>query len=139
MSEKKEKKPKVIHTRVSATMDHELKERAAGLGVSVSNLVRNVLQNTFGLVEDIVTDSASVARSARGESKAEDEEADPTIVGWQVLVLNVNAICTSCNAILAKGSEAALAMTQAGPATREFRCLTCLKELTDDADPQPGE
>lgn len=118
-------------------MDHELKERAAGLGVSVSNLVRNVLQNTFGLVEGIVSDSASVARSARGESKAEAAPGDATIVGWQVLVLNVNAICSSCNAILAKGGEAALAMTQAGPATSEFRCLACLKELTDE--PQPGE
>ena len=53
--------------RSMGPLDAELKTRAKGLGLSVSTLVRNVLSNTFGLVEDIVTDGASVARHARGD------------------------------------------------------------------------
>jgi hypothetical protein len=138
MTEKDEKKQRVIHTRVSETMDQELKDRAASLGVSVSNLIRNVLQNTFGLVEDIVADSASVARSARGEPRPEPLAApaaaaapeDQTVVGWQVLVLALNAICTRCNTILPRGSQAAMAIAATGAARpREFICPACLKEL----------
>src|SRR4051812_34307346 len=61
-----DKKERVIHTRVPPRLEAELKERAADLGVSVSNLVRNVLPHAFGLVGDIVADSAQVARSASG-------------------------------------------------------------------------
>ena len=45
-----EKKEKVIHTRISESLDEEVRKHAAGLGVSVSNLVRNILLDTFGLV-----------------------------------------------------------------------------------------
>ena len=142
MSEKDDKKQKVIHTRVSETMDQQLKERAERLGVSVSNLVRNVLQNTFGLVESIVADTASVARSARGEVRsAPSSPGQDVVVGWQVLVLNVNAICVHCNAILAKGGEAAIAISAAGTSrSSEFICPSCLKELGDEqSPPDPAE
>ena len=62
-----EKKERVIHMRVAPSLDSELKERASRLGVSVSNLVRNVLSHAFGLAGDVIKDGAEVARSARGE------------------------------------------------------------------------
>ena len=49
-----ERKKRVIHTRVPESLDRELRETASSLGVSVSNLVRNVLLNAFGLVGDIL-------------------------------------------------------------------------------------
>src|SRR5688572_6272106 len=126
-----DRKERVIHTRVSETLEQELKDRANELGVSVSNLVRNVLQNAFGLVADIVADSTAVARSAtvgagRRSSAAEAPAAakppsdmpDSTakappapagpVIGWQRIVLNLNAICVNCNDILPRGSDAAL-------------------------------
>lgn len=63
-----ERKERVIHMRVAPSLDSELKERAGRLGVSVSNLVRNVLQHAFGLAGDVIKDGAEVARSARGEA-----------------------------------------------------------------------
>jgi len=62
-----EKKERVIHMRVAPSLESELKERAGRLGVSVSNLVRNVLSHAFGLAGDVIKDGAEVARSARGE------------------------------------------------------------------------
>jgi hypothetical protein len=126
----REKKERVIHTRVSETLDEELREKAASLGLSVSNLVRNVLQNTLGLVEGIVADSASVARSARGEATpaAAAPAANAPIIGWQTVVLNLNAICSTCNDILAKGSDAAIGVTDR-PGPKPVMCPACLAGL----------
>ena len=125
--DEKDKKANVIHTRVPDDLDAEIKRRAQSLGVSVSNLVRNVLSHTFGLVGDIVADGAQIARSARDGSPA------PThVLGWQELTLNLNAVCDRCNAILARGTVATVAVTE-GPGPRPFRCLTCVKELGHDA------
>ncbi|MEO7730467.1 MAG: hypothetical protein ABIY55_05805, partial [Kofleriaceae bacterium] len=97
-----EKKERVIHTRVPESLEAELRHKAQDLGISVSNLVRNVLGHAFGLVGDVVADSHAIARAARG--KAGDASA-PTaappataaplaiedVLGWQPLVLGKNA------------------------------------------------
>ena len=136
-----ERKEKVIHTRVSEGLEEEIRERASRLGVSVSNLVRNVLQNTFGLVEEVVADAANISRSARGEgrsaragtgpspSESSGEAAPPgRVIGWQEAVLSLNAVCAACNAILARGSRAAIAVVE-GSGPRPIRCLPCLEEV----------
>jgi hypothetical protein len=153
MSEQDEKKERVIHTRVPPSLDEELRKRAAGLGVSVSNLVRNVLNHTFGLVEDVIADGANVARQARGQrplaapgsppgpppGPASATPPAPVLVGWQRLVLSVNALCGRCNAILPSGGEAALAVTQPPTAARAFLCVPCLeRETGDPGAPAPG-
>lgn len=119
----------MLHTRVPERLEHELKARAADLGVSVSNLVRNVLTHAFGLVGDIVADSAAVARSATGGPRAQ-----PAPLGWQPMVLNKNAVCAACNDILPRGADAAAAITEAvGP--RPIVCTTCLEEIRHGRDP----
>src|SRR3954469_8846904 len=60
-----EKKERVIHTRVPESLEAELRQKAEDLGISVSNLVRNVLGHAFGLVGDVVADSHAIARAAR--------------------------------------------------------------------------
>lgn len=146
MADDNDRKERVLHTRVSENLDEEIRQRANRLGISVSNLVRNALTHAFGLVEDVITDSASVARSARGEEAparpatphAAAPQASP-VLGWQPLVLNLNAICGRCNAILPKGTEASLAVTGV-PGSPEFICTSCLKELRHDSgSPDPGD
>jgi hypothetical protein len=136
-SDKDNRKHSVIHTRIPESLDQEIKKKADSLGLSVSNLVRNVLQNTFGLVESIVADSAHIARSARGEARGTAAGA-PSVLGWQELTLNVNAVCDACNAILKKGASAALGVTQSPRIgePRRFLCLDCLKEMSHDATPE---
>ena len=114
-----DRKERVLHTRVPEKLEHELKERAAELGVSVSNLVRNVLTHAFGLVGDVVADGARVARAAA---------AGGDVIGWQQLVLQKNAVCHACNDILPRGSDAAIAITE-GPGPRPIQCLRCLEAL----------
>lgn len=129
------RKERVIHARVPESLDDEIRRRAGSLGLSVSNLVRNVLQHTFGLVEDIVADGAEIARAARtGRASAEapparPRERAPTVLGWQRVRLAVNAVCDRCNALLPRGSEAAIGVV-AGGAAPPIRCESCVEQET---------
>jgi len=157
MSQKeKPKKERVLHTRISDALDRELRDKAAELGVSVSKLVRNALLTTVDLVENIVVDSARVAENATNlgtqfgrdgseETNASTESApiqEPTfapyqVIGWQEVVLNLNAICVQCNSILPKGTQAAIGLTMGG-GSNQVMCQECLQEMqassTDTAE-----
>lgn len=132
------KKEKVLHARVPESLDQEVRQRAHGLGISVSNLVRNVLLNSFGLVEDIVVDGARIARSATGDSPTEAAAVRrvrgapaqaASIVGWRELVLNLNAVCAECNALLPKGTRAAMGVWQPVEGPFTTLCSSCLERL----------
>lgn len=135
--DRQDKKPSVIHARVSPALEQEIRERAANLGMSVSNLVRNILQHTVGLVEDIVGDGARIARIARGEREDPPPPASRDVLGWQEAVLNVNAVCEECNALLPRGARAGIAVV-ANPQRRPALCLDCLRRLERSAAPPSG-
>ncbi len=126
-----EAKDRVIHTRVPESLEAELRERAHELGMSVSNLVRNVLGHAFGLVGDVAADAHAIARAAKGDKKpiitpppAASATAIDDVLGWQPIVLGKNALCARCNAILPRGDDAAV-----GVGTQLVVCPPCLKEL----------
>lgn len=132
-----EKKERILHTRVPDSLDRHLKRRARSLGMSVSTVVRHVLLNTFGLVEDIVTDSANLALAIGGEEPlpprperpAPPVEVDDQVLGWQEAVLARNAVCARCNEILPRGTRAAIGVHER-PGARAIVCLGCLAALT---------
>ncbi len=126
-----ERKERVIHTRVPESLENQLRQRAEDLGISVSNLVRNALNHTFGLVNGVVADGHRVARVVRGEATpatAPAPESLDDVLGWQPLVLGKNAVCARCNALLPKGSDAATGVTDSG-STRFVICQTCVQQL----------
>lgn len=133
-----ERKERVIHTRVPESLENHLRQRAQDLGISVSNLVRNVLGHTFGLVGDVVADSHAIAKAARGSDRkptaASTAPKAPAsapavtsiddVLGWQPIILGKNAICARCNAILPKGKDAAV-----GVGSQLVVCPACLDAL----------
>ncbi len=148
----KEKKERVIHTRIPESLDEELRKRANRLGVSVSNLVRNALSHAFGLVEDIISDGASVARSARGDAplprdaplppRTPDADADADVgpaaapaepavvevVAWQRIILNEDGrSCARCNTALTRGADAALGLAADGT-----RLIVCIDDMNEE-------
>lgn len=140
--DREERNGRVLHTRVPESLDRHIKKRARGLGLSVSTVVRNVLLNTFGLVEDIVTDGTNIALAMAGEDAApagstrrirERTAGDATpvdVVAWQEAVLNVNAVCAQCNAVLRKGTRAAVGV-QERPGPRTIICRRCLGRVSE--------
>jgi len=133
MSDEPEKKQRVIHTRVSESLDEELRRRAEGLGVSVSNLIRNVLGHSFGLVEDVIVDGARVARSARGERAEPAAAPSGPLIGWVPATLEKNALCERCNDILARGTVGHVSLHRGG-AEPVIICSNCLPERRHDRD-----
>jgi hypothetical protein len=126
-----DRKERVITARVPEALDDAIRRRATSLGLSVSNLVRNVLQNSLGLVGDIVADSAEIARLARGERSRSAPQLPapsvPRVLGWQLVRLAVNAVCEVCNAVLPRGSQAALGVLES-PGPVRLRCEKCTEE-----------
>jgi hypothetical protein len=121
-----EPKEKVIHTRVPESLEAELRKRAENLGMSVSNLVRNVLGHAFGLVGDVVADSHKIARAATGKLAANDVG---DVLAWQPMTMAKNAVCARCNELLPKGSSAAIGVAEHGDG-RVIVCSPCFEEVS---------
>jgi len=121
-------KDRVLQARIPEQLDDELRDRAEQLGLSVSTIVRNVLLNTFDLVEGVVMDSSQIARALAGKNTTPPEpEVDVGVVGWQEAILNRNGVCEECNAILPMGQRAAIGVP-AGPRPA-LLCMDCLAAL----------
>ena len=124
-------KDKVLQARIPEQLDDELRDRAEHLGLSVSTIVRNVLLNTFNLVEGVVSDTAQLGRAAQNKAAPQVNE-EPEVVAWQEAVLNQNGVCDQCNTILAKGEIGAVGIpVQARPVLLCLPCLAALSKQTD--------
>lgn len=137
---RRQTKDRVLQARIPEQLDEELRDQAEQLGLSVSTIVRNVLFNTFDLVEGVVTDTAHIARAIKGRdpSQPPSPTADPAeetaVIGWQEAVLNRNGICEKCNGILPTGERAAVGVpAQARPV---LLCLDCLAALSSPSGDQ---
>ena len=130
-------KNKILQARIPDELDGELRDRSAELGLSVSRLVRNVFMNTFNLVDCVVSDSVLIACRLRtdephpAESPGMESESSTSsdavsVVAWQEVILNLNAVCNECNTLLPKGQRAACGV----PASSRPKvlCLDCLGE-----------
>jgi len=150
-------KDRVLQARIPEQLDDELRDRAEQLGLSVSTIVRNVLLHTFDLVEDVVTDTAQIARAIQGrdvrpepaalaapDPEPAESDAGATVIGWQEAVLNQNGICDTCNVILPVGQRAAFGLpVRPRPVLLCPDCLAALSasDIAFDkvADPKPQQ
>jgi hypothetical protein len=71
-----------------------------------------------------VTGQETTGRRPRARAGATSDE----VVAWQDAVLNVNAVCDRCNAILPKGVRAAVGIREQ-PGPRAILCPSCLAGL----------
>ena len=106
-----------------------------------------MLASSLGLVEDIVSDSADIARAVTGErvtprpaqAGRRDAAQPPAIIGWQDVRLALNAVCADCNGILPRGVAAAVAV-YGHPGPQTIVCTTCRDRRLqpDAAEPEKG-
>lgn len=131
-SEGKAKKERVLHTRVPAVLEEELKRLATSLRMPVSNVVRAILEDAVeaveaasekaegelkGIAHRIQSQRESLRRAVQGQPDAPVAEAPAVscpesldaidgVLGFQRLTLASNARCTVCGKDLPRGTSA---------------------------------
>ena len=146
-----ERKDRLIQTRVPEKLETTLKDEAKRRRTTVSQMIRNILEDSFQLVDgmvanvdQIVVDSVELAqkvgRDARkiGEDVIRDltapcreplpdaEERIGSAQAWTGVVLNKPTACTKCGAELSRGSRA---YTGVGEQSNDSRAWLCTRSV----------
>jgi hypothetical protein len=139
-----QKKERVLHTRIPAVLEAELKAAAAALRIPVSNLVRTILEDAVAIadrasskVEDRLTRAAQSVHDERDRLRSKIS-VDPfeRVVAFQKVTMAAGGECAKCHVALVPGEEAALAvLSRPGPAL--FVCPDCMPRR-DAAKPPTG-
>lgn len=136
------RKERVLHTRIPAVLEHELKRFAENLRVPVSNLVRTILEDALavadrasGRVEAELHAAARVASDTRDSlrTKLRPRSLLDEVFGFQPIVLAQETLCTGCGAPLASGASAWLGLRE-GPGPRVIACAHCLPRQASSKD-----
>lgn len=130
------RKERVLHTRVPAVLERELKRLAENLRVPVSNLVRAVLEDAVA-VADVATENvehrlktfAKNLEEERGKLK-QRVQRDPLsdVFAFQAVKLAAPARCAKCESEIRRGASANLGLTDKPRpgGERVFVCDACL-------------
>lgn len=151
------RKDRLIQARVPRNLASTLQHEARRRRLSVSHLIRNVLEDTFQLVDHVVTevdnlvsgsvelasqvrrDAAQIARTAK--SGASLGRAKPAarrgpggkelshVYAWNKVVLHRGARCARCDLRLEAGAEARLGLTEDPSARPTWLCNDCVRRL----------
>ena len=131
------KKERVLHTRVPAVLERELKRFADNLRVPVSNLVRTILEDALEVADAATENVEERLKKAAHQLEVEREKLkkkvlpDPLadVFAFQDVTLALAAQCVKCGRDLRPGEKAHLGLTD-GPqrhgARRIFACDACI-------------
>jgi hypothetical protein len=131
-----ERKDRLIQTRVADELDATLREEAKKRRLSVSQLIRNVLEDTFTLVDDVVNGTAKLAQqvrrdalrirdSAQGLTRSSTEKEFQNIEVWQAVTLAGPTRCADCKAQLNLGESAMMGYSSDPSVRPVWVCMNC--------------
>jgi len=146
------RKERVLHTRISEQLARDIRKMAEDLRVPVSNLVRNVLEETFsvvesvtddmgGLLEDVIEQAEKASdrihhfqrrrreREAREEHRrqpSEQPEAFDDIEAWQPVILNATRRCDADGREIRRGEQAFVGLNASG-LSGTYLCSPCVE------------
>ena len=148
------RKERILHTRISEDLAEDLRRVAEDLRVPVSNLVRNVLEEAFSvvetvtgnvgdLIEEVMDEAEAVRERIRGRQRRRRREAgraaepaprgepaepvparEDEVIGWQQLVLARPQRCARCGILIGRGDPAYASVTPKGVG-EAWRCEDC--------------
>ncbi len=132
------RKDRLIQARVPRDLETTLKQEARRRRLTVSHLVRSVLEDTFQLVDgvvagvdQIVSDSVHLARAVgRGAPPAAPPGADLShVYAWNEVVLHRPVACSQCGAEIARGERGHAGLSDERRAPRAWLCARCVASL----------
>ena len=131
------KKERVLHTRVPAVLERELKRFAENLRMPVSNLVRTILEDAVNAADAAGESVEGRLKRAAQQLGRERERLKKRVLpdqfahvyAFQPVTLAQPSACARCGRSLARGDHAHLGMSElpaTSPSDRIFVCDTCL-------------
>jgi hypothetical protein len=133
------KKERVIHTRVPAVLEQELKRLADNIRVPVSNLVRTILEDAVDMadragrgVESELHRAATALSSKRESILSRKKDAlgkkSPLegVIGFQPLTLASDARCARCDSAIDEGDDAFMGVGADPTSPRIVVCVECV-------------
>jgi hypothetical protein len=156
-----ERKDRLIQTRVPERLETTLKEEARRRRTSVSQMIRNVLEDTFELVDgvvanvdQIVSDSVELAQQVTRDGRRAAErmldatsaapqcgeilpEADAeleSVDAWNEVILNRPVVCTRCGVEIPGGFRAYAGIATEGGGPRAWLCVRAVDALREVSD-----
>jgi len=151
-----ERKDRLIQTRVPEKLEATLKQEAHKRRTTVSQMIRNILEDTFDLVDGvvasvdaIVNDSVELAQQvgrdvrrmseSKGRANAPCQaplpDADQRLAGvhaWQTVVLNRPVACARCGAELPRGLQAYRGVGDDPAQPESWVCAATVQALATD-------
>ncbi|MDB4971296.1 MAG: hypothetical protein JWN44_6985 [Myxococcales bacterium] len=136
----KERKDALVQTRVPDELSQTLRDAAKKNRVTVSQLIRNVLEDTFDLVDNVVSEAVSLGQTAkrdalkiaesakgRGKPSAMTVAALENVDAWQGVKLNRDAQCARCGRLMTRGESALFGIGD--DAHKVWLCLSCGSQI----------
>lgn len=117
------RKEEYLGARVPKELKERVIARAETMGIPVSNLIRNILEEAFRGAEPIPA-RPHVADVQRGTpSQVHSQQSSPqlpteypSVIGWEQLTLNKEMVCTGCGATMRQASTVTLGLAMPGEA-----------------------
>jgi hypothetical protein len=131
-----DKKERVLHTRVPAVLERELKRFADNLRIPVSNLVRTILEDAVNAADAAGESVEGRLKRAAQQLGREREKLKKRVLpdqfaevyAFQPVTLAQPAACAKCGRPLPRGEHAHLGLSEPpakSAADRIFVCDTC--------------
>lgn len=158
-----EPKDRLVQTRVPEKLQTTLKDEARRRRTTVSQMIRNILEDTFDLVDGVVANvdqivsgsvelAQQVGRDARKigqlgqdvvrdlaapcrDARSDADERLSHVQAWNEVVLNRPMPCTKCGAELPRGSRAYTDLSDSGDDPRSWLCARAVELLAREGQP----
>ncbi len=98
------RKEEYLGARVPKELRDRVTAKAKDLGIPVSILIRNILEESFN---ELGSDSSALgSRVSKGaQTEATEGEKFASVLGWERITLNKSVACVSCGTSLEPGIE----------------------------------
>lgn len=117
------RKEEYLGARVPRELKARVIARADEMGIPVSILIRNVLEEAFATGGDSQEHGTPSQRDTAGGGQTKKY---PGVIGWEEITLNKAMNCTSCGSLVAEGAVATLGLAMAGE-NHVILCADCNK------------
>lgn len=117
------RKEEYLGARVPKELRDRVVEKAKKLGIPVSILIRNILEEAF---KEGSLDEGVLISSVSENDKKKISESFSSVIGWESIQLNKTVECSGCGLVLKKGAKANIGLGSQQPVVI---CCACKENI----------